>query len=377
MPDPESNSKSARQHFRFRRAAWIVVALIMLALIVWQGFGFLSFRSTHVTTSDARIEANVISVASRSAGWITHFDLISADPVHKGEVLAFIYRRPAAESLAELRAQRSVLEAQIDASRAQLAETRGTTAAAVQATKAEVDAAEASLKGLRASSTLAVNDEARGRGELKQASISKQAYEKLETAAEVAHEKVRAGQAGVASAKAAYAKAVAGTDQVAVLASRIKQYQAQVTALDRKIDAAKTDLDDLSLRSPIDGVVDKTFVHQGDYVSSGETLLMIHDPAHIWVTAKVKETALARIRVGDPVQISVDAYPGRVFHGSVQRVGTAATNQFALLPSPNPSGNFVKVVQRVPVRIAVKQVKGDLLKPGLNLEVAIRIDGRQ
>jgi membrane fusion protein (multidrug efflux system) len=125
MPDPESNSKSARQRFRFSRAAWIVVALMMLALIVWQGFGFLSFRSTHVTTSDARIEANVISVASRSAGWITHFDLISADPVHKGEVLAFIYRRPAAESLAELRAQRSVLEAQIDASREQLAQTRG------------------------------------------------------------------------------------------------------------------------------------------------------------------------------------------------------------------------------------------------------------
>lgn len=358
-----------------RRLLWLAAGLAVIGLVGWWGFGFLHFRSTHVTTQDARVEANVISIASRSGGWVTRFGLIGADQVHKGKALAVIYRKPAAVALAELRAQRHALEQQIATYRQQLAETRKTSAATIEAAKTSVDAAQARLTSLKASLTLAEDNAARGRSELKQAAISKQNYEKLVTAAQIARENVRAAQAGVSSAKADYAKARAQQAQVVVLESRIKQYKARQAALDQKINGAKTNLDDLVLRSPIDGVVDKTFVRQGDYVSAGQTLLMIHDPSQVWVTAKIKETSLASVAVGEPVQVSVDAYPGRVFHGTVSRVGTAATNQFALLPSPNPSGNFVKVIQRVPVRIAVEQVKGDLLRPGLNASVAIDIHG--
>lgn len=358
-----------------RKLFWIVPGLLVIGLLGWWGFGFLHFRSTHVTTQDAQVEANVISIASRTGGWVTRFDLIGADQVHKGKVLAVVYRKPAAVALAELRAQRQALEQQMTTSRQQLSETRKTSADTIAAAKTAVDGARARLASLKASLTLAQDNAARGRSELKQSAISKQQYEKLMTASRIARENVRAAQAGVSSARADYAKARAQHDQVAVLESRIKQYKARLSALDQKISGAKTNLDDLVLRSPVDGVVDKTFVHQGDYVSPGQTLLMVHDPAHVWVTAKIKETALAPVKVGDPVQVSVDAYPGRVFHGTVSRVGTAATNQFALLPNPNPSGNFVKVIQRVPVRIAVKQVKGDLLRPGLNASVSIDIHG--
>jgi membrane fusion protein (multidrug efflux system) len=358
-----------------RKLFWIVPGLLVIGLLGWWGFGFLHFRSTHVTTQDAQVEANVISIASRTGGWVTRFDLIGADQVQKGKVLAVIYRKPAAVALAELRAQRQALEQQMTTSRQQLSETRKTSADTIAAAKTAVDGARARLASLKASLALAEDNAARGRSELKQSAISKQQYEKLMTTSLIARENVRAAQAGVSSARADYAKARAQHDQVAVLESSIKQYKARLSALDQKISGAKTNLDDLVLRSPVDGVVDKTFVRQGDYVSPGQTLLMVHDPAHVWVTAKIKETALAPVKIGDPVQVSVDAYPGRVFHGTVSRVGTAATNQFALLPDPNPSGNFVKVIQRVPVRIAVKQVKGDLLRPGLNASVSIDIHG--
>lgn len=377
MSDSSSSSRrSMRLSAGRRKLLWFVPVLVVVGLMGWWGLDFLHFRNTHVTTQDAQIEANVISIASRTGGWVTRFDLIGADPVHKGTVLAVIYRKPAAVALAELRAQRQALEQQMATTRQQLAETRKTSADTIAAAKTAVDGARAKLASLKAGLVLAEDNAGRGRSELKQSAISKQQYEKLLTAARIARENVRAAQAGVSSAKADYAKARAQQDQVAVLGTRIKQYKAQLSALDQKISGARTNLDDLVLHSPIDGVVDKTFVHQGDYVSPGQTLLMIHDPAHVWVTAKIKETALAPVRVGEPVRVSVDAYPGRVFHGTVSRVGTAATNQFALLPSPNPSGNFVKVIQRVPVRIAVKQVKGDLLRPGLNASVSIDIHGR-
>jgi membrane fusion protein (multidrug efflux system) len=369
------NSSSSRMPARRRKLFWIVPGLLVIGLLGWWGFVFLHFRSTHVTTQDAQVEANMISIASRTGGWVTCFDLIGADQIHKGNVLAVIYRKPAALALAELRAQRQALEQQMTTSRQQLSETRKTSADTIAAAKTAVDGAQARLASLKASLALAEDNAARGRSELKQSAISKQQYEKLMTTFRITRQNVRAAQAGVSSARADYAKARAQHDQVAVLQSRIKQYKAQLDALDQKISGAKTNLDDLVLRSPVDGVVDKTFVRQGDYVSPGQTLLMVHDPAHVWVTAKVKETALAPVKIGDPVQVSVDAYPGRVFHGTVSRVGTAATNQFALLPDPNPSGNFVKVIQRVPVRIAVKQVKGDLLRPGLNASVSIDIDG--
>lgn len=375
MSDNSSSGNAAASLLSRRRLPWILLALVMLGLVAWWGVGFLQFRANHVTTSDARVEANVISIASRSAGWVTHFNLIGADRVHKGEVIARIYSKPAAVALAGLQAQRGVLEAQIATTRRQLAEARKTSAAGIESAGSAVAAATAKLASLKAALTLAQDNRNRGLSELRQSAISRQQYEKLKTDAQIARQNVRAAQAGLKRAQAEYASAQAQADQVGILESQVKQYQARIAALEEKIAGAKTNLHDLLLRSPVNGVVDKTFVRQGDYVAPGQTLLMVHDPSHVWITAKVKETAIASVRVGERVNVAVDAYPGRVFQGTVARVGTAATNQFALLPNPNPSGNFVKVVQRVPVRIAVKQVKGDLLRPGLNASIAIDTHG--
>jgi membrane fusion protein (multidrug efflux system) len=121
---------------------------------------------------------------------------------------------------------------------------------------------------------------------------------------------------------------------------------------------------------PFDGVVGRVFVDEGEYVTPGQRLVLVHDPARVRIEANVKETDIRHFRPGAPVRVRVDAYPSRVFEGRVERVGAAATSEFALLPSPNPSGNFTKITQRLPVRIALRPADADgLLRPGMMVEV--------
>jgi len=116
--------------------------------------------------------------------------------------------------------------------------------------------------------------------------------------------------------------------------------------------------------------VDETFIHAGEYVSRGQRILVTHDPNDIWIKANVKETEIRHLRIGAPVNIIVDAYPQKKFQGTISSIGNAATSQFALLPSPNPSGNFTKITQRVEVHVSIEQVD-NLLKPGMMVELEI------
>ena len=114
------------------------------------------------------------------------------------------------------------------------------------------------------------------------------------------------------------------------------------------------------------------FVRKGEHVQAGQRILMFHDPDDIWIEANIRETDVGRIRVGMKADIRVDAYPGKLFEGKVFRIGQAATSQFALLPDPNPSGNFTKITQRLPVRILLGEKNPDL-RPGMMVEVYIAL----
>ena len=154
--------------------------------------------------------------------------------------------------------------------------------------------------------------------------------------------------------------------------------QHQYTALARQADEIRAeirrrdiDIADRVITSPGDGRVVKTFVHKGEHISTGQRILMFHDPQAIWVEANVKETDIARLKPGMAAEIRVDAYPGRTFKGEVFRIGRAATSKFALLPDPNPSGNFTKITQRIKVRIDLEP--SDVhLRTGTMVAVRIR-----
>jgi len=138
------------------------------------------------------------------------------------------------------------------------------------------------------------------------------------------------------------------------------------------LEKQKLDLADRTIRSSVPGVVDKTFVKVGEYVTPGQRLALVHDPAKIWIEANIKETLIRKLKPGQSVAVGVDAYPDIAFSGRVLSIGNATTSEFTLLPSPNPSGNFTKITQRVAVRIAIDQ-KDDLLRPGMMVEINIDI----
>jgi membrane fusion protein (multidrug efflux system) len=123
---------------------------------------------------------------------------------------------------------------------------------------------------------------------------------------------------------------------------------------------------------PFDGMVDRIFIDPGEYVLAAQRIILVHSPAAVRVEANVKETDIRFFRPGTPVRVTVDAYPGRVFQGEVDRVVEAATSEFALLPSPNPSGNFTKITQRMPIRVQLRPAPPPgLLRPGMMVQVEV------
>ena len=152
---------------------------------------------------------------------------------------------------------------------------------------------------------------------------------------------------------------------------------AQIAALDHQVAnlAAQlhqqhVDVEDRTIRSPVPAVIDRTFVLPGEYVPAGQRILMLHNPDEVWVEANIKETQVGQLKLGQKVDVAVDAYPGVTFIGRVARIGSATTARFALLPTPNPSGNFTKITQRVPVKIDIVNPPRPL-KPGMMVEVEI------
>ena len=140
-----------------------------------------------------------------------------------------------------------------------------------------------------------------------------------------------------------------------------------------RIERQRIDLADRVVVSPLEGVVSRVFVEVGEYVQPGQRIALVHDPRNIYVEANVRETDIRRLFLDQAVRIEVDAYPDLSFEGRIEMIGAAATSEFALLPNPNPSGNFTKVTQRLPVRISIDQLDG-LLRPGMMVEVFIRIE---
>jgi len=185
--------------------------------------------------------------------------------------------------------------------------------------------------------------------------------------------KHRLAKAQVSAASANLADAITKRADVTVLQKQLEELAHDIEQVRAPIGQKEIELDDRTLRSPINGVVDQKFVEPGEYVIPSQRLVLMHDPKSVWIEVLLKETKLAGVRMGQPVEISVDAYPGRHFTGYVERVGNVATNQFALLPNPNPSGNFTKIAQRVPVRIKVDQPDDNPLRPGMMVEVDIDI----
>jgi len=200
--------------------------------------------------------------------------------------------------------------------------------------------------------------------------VSGQEIDQTRAAYQLAQERHRKALADVAAARGALSSAGGSRQQVQVIGQQQLVLARQADEIRAEIKRRDIDIADRTISAPMDGKVVMTFVRKGEHVAAGQRIIMFHDPKEIWVEANVKETDIAYLKPGMAADIKVDAYPGQVFKGEVFRIGQAATNRFALLPDPNPSGNFTKITQRLPLRVKLVD-KDARLRPGMMVEVII------
>ena len=352
-----------------RRVRHIAIGLAVAGLAVL-ALHWLADRLAHVYVVDSRIGAGVVAVSSEVSGRIIEAPVTVGDRVTKGDLLVRIDDRKARLALAEVDAEitRAGARRRALAVERSLAERRA--ASELEAARADLDAMQAQQRAAAAELDVASHDFERAQSLFDQELISVEDFETARARNLTVSEQQRRAAATTGAARARLALAATEADRVQVIAEDIEAITAELEQLAAKRRLALEDLADHEIRAAFDGVVDKTFVDPGEHVSQGTRLLMYHDPSRIWVDANVKETEVGRLAIGAPANVYVDAYPDRVFGGEVIRIGHSATSEFALLPNPNPSGNFTKVTQRLPVRVALKQ-NDLLLRPGMMVEVKI------
>ena len=345
----------------------VVVALAVLAAGGW----WLYRQFTHVFVDDARIAADMVVLSSRVPGWVTAIEVTEGDSADAGVLLLSVDDRDATLRLEELDARLAGVEAQRAGIQAQVRLTDLQTATRIDAQEAAMRAAQASLTAAAARRTLATRENERAEALAPSGVLTRSRLDHSRATLEDARQQAQQAQAELENARAAIAQARADREELTVLERRFATLDAQRRQLVAERSRAAIDLADRRLVMPFDGVVDRVFIDVGEYVAPGQRLLMVHDPARVRVEANVRETDIRHFAPGQSVSIRVDALPGERFEGKVTQVGHAATSEFALLPNPNPSGNFTKISQRLPVRVAIEQRNG-LLKPGMMVELEAR-----
>lgn len=329
-------------------------------------------RWTHVYIDDARIDGEVITLSSRVSGWITELPVIEGDEVKKGQLLVRVDDRDSVLQREVLIEKLKAIENQMAVVQAQTGQVDQETLGKYQSETNRLAAAEAEVAALDVQLKQARDDYKRAQ-ELAEAKwLSPQAMERTRSTYHQVQESHRKALAEVAAVRGTLSAAGGSRRQLQVMERQLLVLARQADEMRAEIKRREVDIADRIIVSPADGKLVMTFVRKGEHVSSGQRVLMFHDPKDIWVEANVKETDVGLLKPGMKADIRVDAYPGKVFAGEVFRIGQAATSKFALLPDPNPSGNFTKITQRLPVRILLAE-KNPALRPGMMVEVYIAV----
>ncbi len=348
------------------------IAIVAIIICIIAGAWWVYQRYTHIYSEDARIATDMIEVSAKLAGQVTDFPVSQGDRLGPGMLIAQIDDRAAKLGLQELQAQYRAMLSTCSRLEAQIEMVDRESGGRLSAAQSRLSAAEALLKSAASDLDFKRNEWERAQSLRTRQIIAQQQWENARNAFRQSEQQHQRALADVRSARASVTETEASLGQIKVLRNELEGSRHELDRITASIDRQKVMVSDLRVLSSIGGIVDETFVHQGEYVVPGQRLLLMHDPANVWVDANIKETDIRHVALGEPVAISVDAYPERKFNGKVIRVGNAATSQFSLLPNTNPSGNFTKVTQRLPIRISIEQ-SGELLRPGMMVEVAIEI----
>ena len=352
------------------------IRYLIIGLVVIVG-GVFAFREVHqrliyVYEYDARIAGDMVTVSSRVAGWVTKLPVTEGQRINADQMLVKIDDRESRLLVKQLEAQRDAIKARRDRLVRQRSLVDVQTKSRVNTQLAAVNAADATVDALKPQLENARSNFAREKALFKKKVISRRQFDQTRTTMQQVDGEYRTSVAELEEARNRLREARADQQQLAVLDSEIEILVHEENELYAQIERQRLDRADRTIGSPVNGVVDRVFVEEGEYVTPGQRLLLVHDPKRVWIDANVKETDIRKVKIGQMADVTVDAFPDKKFSGKVIAIGNAATSEFALLPTPNPSGNFTKITQRLRVRVAIDQEQ-NLLRPGMMVEVFIDV----
>lgn len=358
QPSPAAPAAVAATPVKTGRKRIVLPVLLLAALGVGSYYGHAYWTNGRfvVSTDDAYVQADVSTLGIKVSGYVKSVMVRDGDRVKSGDVLVRlddVDYRLALESAEAKRGTAGATLARIDQQ--------------VVAQQAQIDSAQAGLASAKAEQVRA--DSAYERAQ----SLAQQNYGTRATLDTALADRDRA-VAGIGSAQAALAAAQSG---LSVIRAQRTEAEQQAKELDTAVVKAKSDLDSTVIRAPSDGVIGNRVAQAGQYVSPGSRLMALVPLGSIYVAANFKETQLGSIQPGQPAEIEVDALGGRTIEGRIESLSPASGSTFSLLPPENATGNFTKIVQRVPVRVAVpaEVAASGSLRPGLS--VVVSVDSRK
>ncbi|HET6401511.1 MAG TPA: HlyD family secretion protein [Candidatus Kapabacteria bacterium] len=336
-PDNNGNRpKAKKEKGLFQRALPFIFGAILVGAALY-GWHIIQFNKVHEETDDAQFDVDISPILPRVAGYVRDVWVSNNDHVDSNAVLVTLDTRDL--NLSVRSAEAAVENAQ----------------AAVNSAEAAATAARANVATSEVNRNKTADDLTRARGLLAGGAMTKEQFDAVKAAAESAE----------AQLKSVSDQAAASGSQIAIAQAQVKQRQVE-------LDNANLQLSYATITTPVAGTVAEKNVEIGEYIQKGQPLMAVTQP-DIWITANFKETQVHDIHPGQPVVFTVDAYSDSTFQGTVQSISPATGAKFSLLPPDNSTGNFIKVTQRVPVKILVNPgnyVKTPL-RPGMSVDVTI------
>jgi len=395
--EEEAAARTAQRKNRLKRIAPLVVVVAVIGALLW----WLHSRQ-YEDTDDAQVDGHISQIGSRVAGYVTAVNVEDNQEVQAGQVLVEIDPRDYQVALDRAKAELADSQAQAVAANYNVPITSVATKSQIESAEADVrnsqaavaaahknlDAARAKVQSALANNVKAQNDVQRYKGLVERDVISKQLYDAAIAAAESTAADVQGSQDNVVAAQEAVTQAEArvvqsqanlrnagtGPRQVSVTQARANSAQSTAAKNQAELEQAQLNVQYTKIFAPSHGVVGHRTAEVGQYVQPGQALMSLVDIDNVWITANFKETQLRHMQAGQPVEIKVDA-TGRKYKGKVLAIGGASGSRFSLFPPENATGNYVKVVQRIPVRIVLDpdQNQDHSLRPGMSVEPTVKV----
>lgn len=391
---PEQPRSRPRRQFVIFGA---VMVLLVGALLFWWHSTF------YEETDDAQVSGHLVQISSRIAGQVVRVNVEENQFVEAGTVVAEIDPRDFEVSVQQSDASRMSAEASARAAQVNVPITginTGSTlssagadvrasAAGVEQSQRQLESARARVEQARANNEKAQLDLQRYTPLVEKDVISRQQFDaavataasakaglaEAQAAEQAAEQGVRIASQRLNQARAQLQTAQTGPQQMAIQRARADQAAAQAQQAKAALDQAKLNLSYTRIVAPVSGIITRKSLETGQNIGVGQNLMTLVSLDDVWITANFKETQLRHMKAGQPVEIKVDAF-GRKYHGKITQIGGATGSVMSLFPPENATGNYVKVVQRIPVRIDLSdpnENKGRLLRPGLSVVPSVRV----